>query len=98
MQETEVLKDINPNELCTSGYRLELEDNSAKSRVGFYVSKSVRYVRKRELEGKDSNIVIIDLDGALNIRLINVYRSFAPQNKVPQREKFKYQLTIINYL
>ena len=78
-----------------SNYNLELEENSTKSRVGFYVSKSLSYVRRSELEGVDSNIVIIDLDGDLNIRLINVYRSFAPQNGVSQREKFKYQLSLI---
>ena len=31
----------------------------------------------------------------MNIRLINVYRSFAPQSGVSQREKFKYQLLLI---
>ena len=92
MQETEVLKDLNPRELFMSNYNLELEENSSKSRVGFYVSKSISYVRRKELEGVDSNIIIIDLDGDLDIRLINVYRSFAPQNGVSPRQKFKYQL------
>ena len=32
----------------------------------------------------------------LNTRLINVYQSFAPQNNVSQREKFKYHLSLIN--
>ena len=95
MQETEILKDIDHNELRISDYNLELEDNSIKSRVGFFVSKTIDYVRRLDLEGCDSNLIIIDLEGDLNIRLINVYRSFAPQSGVSQREKFKYQLLLI---
>ena len=95
MQETEVMKDIDHNELKISGYSMELEQNSTKSRVGFYISKSVSYVRRFDLEGSDSNLIIIDVEGTLNTRLINVYRSFAPQNNVSQREKFQYQLSLI---
>ena len=40
--------------------------------------------------------MIIDIEGTLNTRLINVYRSFSPQNGVSQREKFRYQLLLIN--
>ena len=96
MQETEVMKDINHNKLKIFGYLTELELNSTKSRVGFYISKLVRYVRRVDLEGSDSNLIIIDVEGTLNTRLINVYRSFAPQNNVFQREKFKNQLSLIN--
>ena len=73
MQETEILKDIDHNELKISDYNLELENNSIKSRVGFFVSKTIDYVRRLDLEGCDSNLIIIDLEGELNIRLINVY-------------------------
>ena len=95
MQETEVMKDIAENELKLTGYSLELEGNSLKSRVGFYISKSLNYQRKFELEGTDSNLIIIDVEGTVNTRIINVYRSFAPQNNISQREKFKYQLSLI---
>ena len=88
MQETEVPKDIDHNELMIPGYLMELEQNSVKSRVGFYISKSVSYVRRFDLEGKDSNLIIIDVEGTLNTRLINVYRLFTPQNNMSQREKF----------
>ena len=73
-----------------------MEKNSLKSRVGFYIAKTLRYVRRSDLEGTDSNLIIIDIEGSLNTRLINVYRSFAPQNGVSQRDKFKYQLALIN--
>ena len=75
MQETEVMKDINHNELKISGYLMELELNTTKSRVGFYISKSVRYVRRVDLEGSDSNLIIIDVEGTLNTRLITAQSS-----------------------
>ena len=95
MQETEISNDLNHYELSVSDYSIELEKKSSKSRIGFYVSKSVSYVRRCDLEGSDSNLIVIDLEGTLNTRLINIYRSFAPQNGISQRDKFKYQLTLI---
>ena len=59
------------------------------------MSKTLSYVRRIDLEGSDSNLFIIDLKGTLYTRLINVYRSFSPQNGISQREKFKYQLSLI---
>ena len=48
------------------------------------------------LEGTNSHIVIIDLEGPITVkRIINAYRSFNPQNNVSARNKFKYQLEII---
>ena len=58
MQETEVLKDIDHKELNISGYLMELEQNTTKSRVGFYISKSVSYERRFDLEGTDTNLFI----------------------------------------
>ena len=85
MQETEVGNDLNIDQLSISGYSLELEKNSIKSRVGLYISKSLKYVRRIDLEGHDSNIVIIDLDGVVKSRVINVYRMnyFDKGNKLP---------------
>ena len=91
MQETELNKDINTNELSTSKYCLELENNTTKSRVGFYITKDLNYVRRTDLEGLDSNIIIIDLVGESKLRVINIYRSFAPQGGESQQSKFKYQ-------
>ena len=91
-----VINNLKHDELRIANYSLELEKNSLKSRVGFYITKSVSYVRRYDLEGTDSNMIIIDVEGTLNTRLINVYRSFAPQNGISQREKFKYQLSLIS--
>ena len=49
MQETEITGDINVKELETSNYSLELESNSVKSRVGFYISKKLNYTRMKAL-------------------------------------------------
>ena len=49
MQETEVGNDLNIDQLSISGYSLELEKNSIKSRVGVYISKSVKYVRLNDI-------------------------------------------------
>ena len=78
MQETEVTNAINTNELSVSKYSLELENNSVKSRVGLYISKDINYVRRTDLEGLNSHVVIIDITGESKLRVINVYRSFAP--------------------
>ena len=67
MQETEVTGNINVKELETSNYSLELETNTVKSRVGFYISKKLNYVRRKDLEGINSNVIIIDVIGSVNI-------------------------------
>ena len=95
MQETEVTNDINVNELSTSNYRLELENNSVKSRVGFYITTKLNYIRRNDLEGQNSNLIIIDLVGETKLRIINLYRSFSPQDGESQQTKFKYQLSVI---
>ena len=59
MQETEVKKDIDHKELNISKFLLELESNTKKSRVGVYISKTINYVRRTDLEGLDSNLIII---------------------------------------
>ena len=89
MQETEVTNDININELSTF--------NSVKSRVGFYKSKNINYVRRTDLEGLNSHIIIIDITGESKLRVINVYRLFAPQGGESQQSKFRYQLSINKY-
>ena len=61
-----------------------------------YISTKVKYKRRTDLEGTDSNLVIIDLEGrGVVSRIINLYRSFSPQNNLSARDKFKYQLQLI---
>ena len=95
MQETEITKDLSMGELMLSGYCLELDNNSEKSRVGFYIAKDITNITRSDPEGINLNIIIIDLVGESKLRVINVHRSFSPQAGESQQIKFKYQLSII---
>jgi hypothetical protein len=95
MQETEI-KDNYPVELLTfPGYTIEVESNDVKSRVGFYINDQIKFTRRKDLEGMNSNLIIIDIIQNKPVRLINIYRSFRPQDNVTPREKFKYQLGLV---
>ena len=86
---------FNPDLLNLMNFNFELEKNTVKVRVGVYLNKSVEYTRMFQLEGVDSHIIVIDVPNCAVRRIINVYRSFNPQNNVNARTKFKYQLEII---
>ena len=51
--------------------------------------------RRIDIEGSNSNIVIVDLLNEKQTRLKNIYRSFRPQENLTPREKFAYQLEIV---
>ena len=74
MQETEISPDFDEEMIQIPGYILELEVNAIKRRVGMYISSDLSFRRRVELEGKDSNVIIIDLMDERKTRLINVYR------------------------
>ena len=61
------------------GFSVEVESNSENSRAAIYVSSNIDYIRRGDLEGTDSNLIIIDLKGSMNLRIINIYRSHSPQ-------------------
>ena len=94
LQEVEVESGYDPVSLNLKDYHFELEVNSVKSRTGIYIKKSIAYNRMHQLEGIDSHINVIDLEesGTIN-RVINVYRSFNPQNNVNARTKYIYNMT-----
>ena len=96
LQEVEVENNLDSKLLSLKDYQFELETNSIKSRTGIYIANDISYRRMFTLEGVDSNMVIIDVEGLESVkRIINVYRSFNPQNNVNARTKFIYQLSII---
>ena len=95
LQEVEIESSFNADLLNIKNYNFELENNSSKARVGIYISKNVEYKRMRHLEGVDSHIVVLDLSNCAVKRIVNIYRSFNPQNNVNARIKFKYQLELI---
>ena len=47
--------------LAINGFMLELEINTVQARTGFYITKDLKYKRRGDLEGVDSNIVILDI-------------------------------------
>ena len=95
MQEIDIDKDYPTHLLTFQGFNLEVEENDLKARVGIYLITSIKYKRRNDLEGKNSNLIIIDIEDRKRTRLINIYRSFNPQDGLSPREKFKYQLNLI---
>jgi endonuclease/exonuclease/phosphatase family metal-dependent hydrolase len=95
LQETDLDHNLDHNQLSFSGYNYESESNSFRSRVGIYTKTNINYVRRTDLEGLDSHLVIIDIQGKSILRLINIYRCFNPANNISARELFRAQLTLI---
>lgn len=96
LQETEITKEIDPLNLQIGGYILELETNDAKRRVGIYIRKNIAYKRRFDKEKENSHIIVLDVGSSAITRIINIYRTFKPQDLVTPREKFKTQLRTIN--
>ena len=97
IQECEILKDYPTDILSFTGYNLEVENNSVKSRCCTYVRSGIPYVRRSDLEGMDNNLVIIDVVlGKKKFVIINLYRSFAEQHNVSTTVRFATQLDIIS--
>ena len=56
MQEIDLDDSIDHKMLDLPNFSLEIKKNSEKARVGFYISRRIKYERKEELEGTDSNL------------------------------------------
>ena len=95
LQECEIPPSLDDNNLTLKNYKVELEDNQRKKRTGFLIHNNINYERKRNLEEQNTNLVIIDLNGEINYRVINIYRSFAPERNATPTENFLNQLRII---
>ena len=95
LQETEIERDYETENLKINDYRLEMENNSLKSRTGVYVRDTIDYERRTDLEGQDKHLVILDLLGEKKMRIINLYRTFNPQNGATPRGYFLEQLALI---
>ena len=96
MQETEICADFDEDLVQLLGFVLELETNVTKKRVGMYIKSDLSYRRRFELEGKDSNVIIIDLVDERKTRIINLYRTFNPVG-MTARNKFIQQLKIVKH-
>ena len=97
IQECEIKPDFPDNILTFRNFNLEVETNLVKSRCCIYIRDSISYIRRKDLEGKDNNLVIITVNlESLKYLIINVYRSFSTQGGVPPDVRFATQVGIIN--
>jgi hypothetical protein len=55
----------------------------------------VEYMRRVDLEGVDSHLIVVDIRAKSNIRIINFYRCFNPQEGISAKNKFIMQLQLI---
>jgi exonuclease III len=95
LQETEIVPELESRLLSFPGFEFETENNAIKARVGCYIKSGIKYMRRIDLEGINSHLLIIDISAERNLRLINIYRTFCPQNQINARVFFNYQLNLI---
>ena len=97
LQEIEINKDFPKQNLSAKGYKFESESNDIKARVGLYINTNIVYDRRKDLEGINNSLIIIDFNAQnKNFRLINLYRVFNPQNGRSAFVNFETQLQKIN--
>ena len=95
LQECEVPPNLDEKTLTLNNYKIELELNQRKKRTGILIHNSINYERKTNLEELNTNMVIIDVNGDVEYRIITIYRSFAPERDTTPTENFLNQLRII---
>ena len=71
MQETKINKNLDHILLSFPGLAIETENNITLSRVAVYLNNRISYIRRRDLEGVNSNLLVYDLVGSNPVRLIN---------------------------
>ena len=94
LQECEIPIDLEDKQLTLRDYKIELEDNQRKKRTGILIHNRINYERKRNLEDINTNLVIIDINGAIEYRLVNVYIDHLPRNVMPPQ----LITSLINYV
>ena len=96
LQEIEIASDFPVVALSSRDYIFESETNDVKSRTGVYIRSNINYERRRDLEGSNNGIIIIDFQTHKQFRLVNLYRVFNPQNGRSPFVNFETQLQKIN--
>jgi hypothetical protein len=96
LQETELGKDVDLNNLNIKGYVLEVETNENKKRVATYIKTSLKYKRRNDLEKPNLHLIILDIQTNTQVRVITIYRTFRPQDASLPREHFRKQLQLVN--
>jgi hypothetical protein len=59
------------------------------------VASKIKYVRRHRVEGKKACLVIIDVKAEKDLRIINIYRTFAHQDGSTPRVFFNHQLSLV---
>ena len=95
VQECEIKPDFPIGLLTFKDYNIEAETNSVKSRCCTFIKRDINYMRRRDLEGEDNNLVIIEVGDAHKYLVINLYRSFSKQHNVSFIDRFHAQLKLI---
>ena len=95
LQETELEVNLDHNLLGLPDFNYESEQNDRQARVGCYVKSNVVYNRRSDLEGVNSHLIILDVQSKKDMRVINIYRCFNPQNGRNPFDFFKYQISLI---
>ena len=95
LQEVEIESNYDTRLLTNANYKIEVETNTKKARTATVIKDNISYVRRHNLEKEDFGIIIIDIETPDVYRIINVYRSFNPQNGQTPLNFFETQLDII---
>ena len=96
LQETELLNNLDHKLMKFPGFEYESEINNTCARVGCYLNSNISYVRRYDLEGVNSHMIVIDIKSNKNLRIVNIYRSFNPYNHQSPYDLFKYQIDLIH--
>ena len=96
LQETELVKNLDHNLMSFPGYVYESETNDTCSRVGCFLNSKISYVRRMDLEGVNSHLIVLDVKTNKNLRIINVYRNFNPTPQQSPFDFFKNQVDLIS--
>ena len=95
LQEVEIESNFDTRLLTNANYKIEVETNTKKARTATVIKDNISYVRRHDLEKEGFGIIIIDIETPDVYRIINVYRSFNPQNGQTPLNFFEIQLDII---
>ena len=82
LQEVEIEKDFDANLLTSRDHKIEVETNCVKARTAIIIKDNIEYTRKHDIEEDNMGIIINDLTGNAKFRIVNVYRSFNPNNNM----------------
>ena len=72
LQETEIPPGLNSKILEIPNYTLETEKSLSKRRVATYINKNIRYRRRFDLENEGEHMLVIDILGPPQTRIINL--------------------------